>query len=82
MGKNEDPGSGINIPDPQHCFYGFNFLSVCVVDPDPVGSGVFCPSRIRNNCTGSGSENYKTTFEDWKISKWFANFLLNGLIRL
>jgi hypothetical protein len=20
MGKNQDPGSGINIPDPQHCF--------------------------------------------------------------
>jgi hypothetical protein len=23
MGKNQDPGSGINIPDPQHCYkYG------------------------------------------------------------
>jgi hypothetical protein len=22
MGKNQDPGSGINIPDPQHCFQG------------------------------------------------------------
>jgi hypothetical protein len=22
MGKNQDPGSGINIPDPQHCFLG------------------------------------------------------------
>jgi hypothetical protein len=21
MGKNQDPGSGINIPDPQHCFF-------------------------------------------------------------
>ncbi len=21
MGKNKDPGSGINIPDPQHCFH-------------------------------------------------------------
>jgi hypothetical protein len=21
MGKNQDPGSGINIPDPQHCLY-------------------------------------------------------------
>jgi hypothetical protein len=20
MGKNQDPGSGINIPDPQHCW--------------------------------------------------------------
>jgi hypothetical protein len=21
MGKNQDPGSGINIPDPQHCIH-------------------------------------------------------------
>ncbi len=21
MGKTQDPGSGINIPDPQHCFW-------------------------------------------------------------
>jgi hypothetical protein len=21
MGKNQDPGSGINIPDPQHCLW-------------------------------------------------------------
>ncbi len=21
MGKNQDPGSGINIPDPPHCFH-------------------------------------------------------------
>jgi hypothetical protein len=28
MGKNQDPGSGINIPDPQHCF---------LPDPDPEG---------------------------------------------
>jgi hypothetical protein len=21
MGKNQDPGSGINIPDPQHCSF-------------------------------------------------------------
>jgi hypothetical protein len=24
MGKNQDPGSGINIPHPQHCFQLFN----------------------------------------------------------
>jgi hypothetical protein len=23
MGKNPDPGSGINIPDPQHCLFPF-----------------------------------------------------------
>jgi hypothetical protein len=30
MGKNQDPGSGINIPDPQHCsvpFYSFLFYA-------------------------------------------------------
>jgi hypothetical protein len=26
MGKNQDPGSGINIPDPQHCINIFKFL--------------------------------------------------------
>jgi hypothetical protein len=25
MGKNQDPGSGINIPDPQHCMDELNF---------------------------------------------------------
>jgi hypothetical protein len=27
MGKNQDPGSGINIPDPQHCGIGNIFGS-------------------------------------------------------
>jgi hypothetical protein len=34
MGKNQDPGSGINIPDPQHwkwCFILFSYKQV--VDP-------------------------------------------------
>jgi hypothetical protein len=26
MGKNQDPGTGINIPDPQHCFKKLRFL--------------------------------------------------------
>jgi hypothetical protein len=26
MGKNQDPGSGINIPDPQHCPTGGKML--------------------------------------------------------
>jgi hypothetical protein len=26
MGKNQDPGSGINIPDPQHCLWCYPFL--------------------------------------------------------
>jgi hypothetical protein len=25
MGKNQDPGSGINIPDPQHCIFDLLF---------------------------------------------------------
>jgi hypothetical protein len=25
MGKNQDPGSGINIPDPQHCLLDTTF---------------------------------------------------------
>ncbi len=26
MGKNQDPGSGINIPDPQHCEHPRKFF--------------------------------------------------------
>jgi hypothetical protein len=28
MGKNQDPGSGINIPDPQHCGWDSNIPSL------------------------------------------------------
>jgi hypothetical protein len=28
MGKNQDPGSRINIPDPQHCKFATDFASV------------------------------------------------------
>jgi hypothetical protein len=28
MGKNQDPGSGINIPDPQHCLLVLDLLLV------------------------------------------------------
>jgi hypothetical protein len=28
MGKNQDPGSGINVPDPQHCFALFLILKI------------------------------------------------------
>jgi hypothetical protein len=30
MGKNQDPGSGINIPDPQHCYR--DILSLLYLD--------------------------------------------------
>ncbi len=29
MGKNQDPGSGINIPDPQHCIWARNIFYIC-----------------------------------------------------
>jgi hypothetical protein len=49
MGKNQDPGSGINIPDPQHCFcfshenkvkncgkeHFLYFNTWILMDPDP-----------------------------------------------
>jgi hypothetical protein len=34
MSKNQDPGSGINIPDPQHCFYPSRIQGVNKA-PDP-----------------------------------------------
>jgi hypothetical protein len=30
--KNSDPGSGINIPDPQHCFLPFSFSWVFIFE--------------------------------------------------
>jgi hypothetical protein len=33
MGKNQDPLSGINIPDPQHCLKHDNF-SLCIVSTE------------------------------------------------
>ncbi len=32
MGKNQDPGSGINIPDPQHCKLE---MEVCIAEKGP-----------------------------------------------
>jgi hypothetical protein len=33
MGKNQDPGSGIDIPDPQHCFFRYNLQGVLPLNP-------------------------------------------------
>jgi hypothetical protein len=44
MGKNQDPGSGINIPDPQHWPIRNSFF------PDTAGSG--------SGISGSGSQTY------------------------
>jgi hypothetical protein len=39
MGKNPDPGSEINIPDPQHCVFVLGFFpdpdKNLKADPDP-----------------------------------------------
>ncbi len=49
MGKNQDPGSGINIPDPQHWNPGFNFDADlnptfhCNADPDPASQNDAIP---------------------------------------
>jgi hypothetical protein len=32
MGKNQDPGSGINIPDPQHCSQPYPNLQAKLLD--------------------------------------------------
>jgi hypothetical protein len=32
MGKNQDPGSGINIPDPQHCMIVLELIRVLFGD--------------------------------------------------
>jgi hypothetical protein len=44
MGKNQDPGSGLNIPDPQHWPIRNSFF------PDTAGSG--------SGISGSGSQTY------------------------
>ncbi len=43
MGKNQDPGSGINIPDPQHCFA--SIISVR-------STSLWKKERIRNRTSG------------------------------
>ncbi len=38
MGKDQDPGSGINIPDPQHCMFALPDLDtdlLACLNPDP-----------------------------------------------
>jgi hypothetical protein len=40
--KNSDPGTGINIPDPQHCFFVPQYRSFLDADPGwkKFGSGM------------------------------------------
>jgi hypothetical protein len=48
MGKNQDPGSGINISDPQHCNFGLPGSRSA--DPFESGSEILL---IRESGTGS-----------------------------
>jgi hypothetical protein len=49
--KNQDPGSGINIPDPQHCILHFYFL--LFLNPDPLSvPGILCISARPGECCG------------------------------
>jgi hypothetical protein len=44
MGKNQDPGSGINIPDPQHCWNAFPiFIPIQEIQIQCCGSWMFIP---------------------------------------
>jgi hypothetical protein len=41
MGKNQDPGSGINIPDPQHCGMGKKSGSESgMINPDHISESL------------------------------------------
>jgi hypothetical protein len=56
MGKNQDPGSGINIQDPQHCLDpGFEMGKKSRSDP---GSGI----RIRDEYFGSYFRELRNNF--------------------
>ena len=45
MGKNQDPGSGINIPDPQHWF-----ISLSTIQRKKIMlQKLICPSLLKNN---------------------------------
>jgi len=46
MGENPDPGSGINIPDPQHCFQIRQkmYLNIEVINP---GEALESTSRLK-----------------------------------
>ncbi len=70
MGKNQDPGSGINIPDPQHCR---KRIRIQFSDPDPQPClGVVILSREL------------LTIDLSKVSWWYlliANLLLYLVVR-
>jgi hypothetical protein len=50
MDKHQDPGSEINIPDPQHCY----LVNTSVADPDP-GSKALTPGSGMGKNSDPGS---------------------------
>jgi hypothetical protein len=71
-GKNSDPGSGINIPDPQHGL-GLSVLSV--------GNGIRSENIPENQCGGSGMfiPDPKTAMKDIGEKNWLS-YLSLGVI--
>jgi hypothetical protein len=72
MGKNQDPGSGINIPDPQHCpkeniqnrtstkfFFLILWFIFPVLDSDPDSVSEF--TDLTESGSGSRSETLIST---------------------
>jgi hypothetical protein len=62
LDKNQDPGPGINVPDPQHCVKITKILEmkIRVLDPDQdsLGSALFLEA-------GSGSELIGIRVKSW-----------------
>jgi hypothetical protein len=57
-GKNSDPGSGINIPDPQHCLFA-RFLH------EPTASDAYVGCALFSNIF----HIFKTETGDWAAEK-------------
>ncbi len=52
MGKNQDPGSRINIPDPQHCFTVFRKINCWRIY-------TCCLDSVDGQCSKSEPDNYR-----------------------
>jgi hypothetical protein len=60
MGKTQDPGSGINIPDPQHCFEAKRLFSLKKAFITAYGSG---SRRVRLMATKGENDDLLVLFE-------------------
>jgi hypothetical protein len=67
MGKNQDPGSGINIPDPQHCRQG-QLLSELPID-DRGGNG----KTLKGSKMIGGGLNFLKTYAPLPLIKGLSN---------